>query len=688
VEEFFARLKEHKLVQWLLGYAAVAVALIPVLDIVAAQFGWPESLRRGITLAVIMGFFMVLVLAWYHGERGAQKMPRSEVLLLVGLVVITGVLMWRVAPSGHEGVSTVSVAKAAAPAPESTATPARMDIPAKSIAVLPFENLSTDKGNAYFADGMQDLILTKLADIGDLKVISRTSTMKYASHPDDLKTIAQQLGVATILEGSVQKAGDQVLINVQLIDAKTDSHLWAESYTRDLTNIFGVEGEVAGKVADALKARLSPGEAAAVASVPTKDPAAYDAYLRGEHYLDQMWAGDFAVVPKAVAAFREATDHDPQFALAWAQLALSQSMLSYASIDTSDATRQQALANAEHALALAPDLPQAHYALGYVYRFGFADLDKALAQFKIAQRGAPNSAEIVAAIAYVQGIQGDIPAEVGSLQRAADLNPRDPNLALALGWGLTSLRHYDQAATAYRRTLAIAPNDPEAYTAMARLLVLQHADVPAALAWLDKAPADLQAGAEILSARVELLLLQRDYKAAQQAVDTLRPGGRFVSPLSVLMLRATVSRVAGDNQAAQALYRQALDMATAAARAGLNEVALVGEAAIPIAQAGLGHRAEALQALENVRALARKMDGGALVDRLSLARAQVYVLLGDGDAAIAPLDKALALPLGNAVSVPLLKLDPSWDPLRNDPRFQALLKKYGSDAPTQDVSKQ
>jgi TolB-like protein/Flp pilus assembly protein TadD len=683
VEEFFARLKEHKLVQWLLGYAAVAVALIPVLDIVAAQFGWPESLRRGITLAVIMGFFVVLVLAWYHGERGAQKMPRSEVLLLVGLAMLTGVLMWRVAPSGHESIPLANTANAKPAAPS-----ARMDVSAKSIAVLPFENLSTDKGNAYFADGMQDLILTKLADIGDLKVISRTSTMKYASHPDDLKTIAQQLGVATILEGSVQKAGDQVLINVQLIDAKTDSHLWAESYTRDLTNIFGVEGEVAGKVADALKARLSPGEAAAVASVPTKDPAAYDAYLRGEHYLDQMWAGDFAVVPKAVAAFREATDHDPQFALAWAQLALSQSMLSYASIDTSDATRQQALANAEHALALAPDLPQAHYALGYVYRFGFADLDKALAQFKIALRGAPNSAEIVAAIAYIQGIQGDVPAEVGSLQRAADLNPRDPNLALALGWGLTSLRRYDQAATAYRRALAIAPNDPEAYTGMARLLVLQHADVPAALAWLDKAPADLQAGAEILSERVELLLLQRDYKAAQQAVDALRPGGRFVSPLNVLMLRAKVSRVAGDNQAAQALYRQALDMATAAARAGLNEVALVGEAYIPIAQAGLGHRVEALQALENVRALARKMDGGALVDRLLLARAQVYVLLGDGDAAIAPLDKALALPLGNAVSVPLLKLDPSWDPLRNDPRFQALLKKYGSDAPTQDVSKQ
>jgi TolB-like protein/Tfp pilus assembly protein PilF len=686
VEEFFARLKEHKLVQWLLGYAAVAVALIPVLDIVAAQFGWPESLRRGITLAVIMGFFMVLVLAWYHGERGAQKMPRSEVLLLVGLVVITGVLMWRVAPGGHEGVSTVSVAKAALAAPASAATSAHVDIPAKSIAVLPFENLSTDKGNAYFADGMQDLILTKLADIGDLKVISRTSTMKYASHPDDLKTIAKQLGVATVLEGSVQKAGNQVLINVQLIDAHTDGHIWADSYTRTLDNIFGVEGEVAGKVADALKAKLSPSEAAAVANVPTKNPAAYDAYLRGESYLDQMWAGDFTVVPKAVAAFREATDHDPQFALAWARLALSQGLLSYAGIDTSDATRQQALANAQHALALAPDLPEAHYALGYVYRFDFMDYDKALAQFQIAQRGSPNNAEVEAAIAYIEAMRGNESAALVGLQRDTTLNPRDPNLALAMGWALMDLRHYDQARVAFQRTLAIAPNDPEAYTALARSEVLQHGDVHAALAQLDKAPADLQSGSELLYTKVGLLLLQRDYKAAQQAVGTLQPGGRFITPLKVLMLRAEVSHLSGDLPRAKALYQQAV--ARAAAGGGGGETALLGAWSVPIAQLSLGHRAEALQVLDDARTKGTKLDLGSYLNTLSLVRAEVDVKLGDNDAAIAALDKALAAPTGRSVSVPLLKIDPRWDPIRNDPRFQALLKKYASDVPTQDAPTQ
>src|SRR6185312_15008700 len=298
------------------------------IDIVAAKFGWPDTVERLLIIAICVGFLVTLLLAWYHGDQGRQRASGTELLLVALVLAVGGGFLWKVAgaPTGH-GVTATSATPAAQGAPElaHTATAASNSapasavtaVPAKSVAVLPFENLSGDKDNAYFADGMQDLILTKLADIGDLKVISRTSTAKYESHPDNLKVIAQQLGVATILEGSVQKADDQVLINVQLIDAQTDNHLWADSYTRTLDNIFGVEGEVAGKVADALKAKLSPSETAAVANVPTKNPAAYDAYLRGESYLDQMWAGNFAVVPKAVAAFREATDHDPQFALAW-----------------------------------------------------------------------------------------------------------------------------------------------------------------------------------------------------------------------------------------------------------------------------------------------------------------------------------------------------------------------------------
>src|SRR6185437_12077903 len=275
--DFLSRLKQRKLVQWALVYVAFAFALLQGTDVVAHQFGWPDGLQRGITLVLLIGFVVALVLAWYRCERGAQKVSGTEIVILALLLAIGGGLLWRFESGAR---STRSPGTASSPDaaqrntgktnPDSIAgatssgLPVAIEqvvpIPAKSIAVLPFESLSGDKDNAYFADGMQDLILTKLADIGDLKVISRTSTAKYESHPDNLKDIAQQLGVATILEGSVQKAGNQVLINVQLIDAHSDNHLWAEAYTRTLDNIFGVEGEVAQKVADALQARLTQTE--------------------------------------------------------------------------------------------------------------------------------------------------------------------------------------------------------------------------------------------------------------------------------------------------------------------------------------------------------------------------------------------------------------------------------------------
>src|SRR5690348_16439579 len=239
---------------------------------------------------IALGFVVALVLAWYHGERGAQRVSGAELLLIALVLAIGGRLLWRFerAPNALAVAAQTRSPDAAQRNPG--ATPSAIPIaaiPAKCFAVLPFENLSEDKGNAYFADGMQDLILTKLADIGDLKVISRTSTAKYQSHPDNLKIIAQQLGVAAILEGSVQKAGNQVLINVQLINASSDSHVWAQSYQRTLDNIFGVEGEVAQKVADALKARLSPVESAQLATVPTTNRAAYDLFLRAEFFVNK-----------------------------------------------------------------------------------------------------------------------------------------------------------------------------------------------------------------------------------------------------------------------------------------------------------------------------------------------------------------------------------------------------------------
>src|SRR5690348_2076239 len=368
MNELIARLKQRKLVQWALAYIAFAFALIQVLDVVAQRFGWPDQIERLLILALAVGFVIALVLAWYHGERGAQKVSGTEIVILALLLAIGGGLLWR-----YERVTPNPNANVASSSPDAAqrnpgATPSAIPIaaiPAKSIAVLPFENLSGDKDNAYFADGMQDMILTKLADIGDLKVISRTSTAKYQSHPDNLKIIAQQLGVATVLEGSVQKAGDQVLINVQLIDAHTDSHIWADSYTRTLDNIFGVEGEVAQKIADALKAKLTSTEQQNVAAIPTQNAAAYDWYLKADYQAHKAFdAQDGAEFELAESYYRKAIALEPGFALARAQLAYWQMVSHWFVAPLSPDELAKIKATIDGPLAVAPDLPDAHLALG------------------------------------------------------------------------------------------------------------------------------------------------------------------------------------------------------------------------------------------------------------------------------------------------------------------------------------
>src|ERR1700759_2187387 len=278
MNEFFQRLKQRKLVQWAIAYVAAAFALLQGIDIVAQQFGWPEGVRRGITLALVIGFFVTLVIAWYHGERGAQRVSGTE-LLIIGLVLaVGGGFLWRFAAS-HPSDN-----KAAVVPNETRPSEPAIPIAEKSIAVLPFENLSSDKENAYFAEGIQDEILTRLSKIADLKVISRTSTQHYNSAPANLPEIAKQLGVAHILEGSVQKSGDAVRVNVQLIKAATDSHLWADTFDRKLIDIFSVESEVAKAIADQLRAKLTGREEQLIASKSTDNTEAYDAYLRGLAY--------------------------------------------------------------------------------------------------------------------------------------------------------------------------------------------------------------------------------------------------------------------------------------------------------------------------------------------------------------------------------------------------------------------
>jgi TolB-like protein len=341
-----------------IAYVVTAWVLLQLASIVLPGFGAPGWVLKALIVVFVILFPIALIMAWaleITPEGVRRTVPASAadarvvqdtraigrklntgiiVALVIAVLLLLGnQFFWHkrlrnVAPSARPAMAS-SPAAPAARAPETA--PA---IPTRSIAVLPFENLSGDKDNAYFAGGIQDLVLTKLADIGSLKVISRTSTEKYKSRPDNLKQVAAELGVATILEGSVQKQGDQVLINVQLIDAKTDSHIWAKAYTKTLTNVFGVEGEVAEAIATSLNAKLTPVQSKDLAAAPTTNRAAYDAFLRAEYLanrgsIDYGTGAGLSDLKAAIPLYREAVQADPGFALAWARLSYSESQLAW-----------------------------------------------------------------------------------------------------------------------------------------------------------------------------------------------------------------------------------------------------------------------------------------------------------------------------------------------------------------------
>ncbi len=358
VEEFFARLKEHKLVQWLLGYAAVAVALIPVLDIVAAQFGWPESLRRGITLVLIMGFFVVLVLAWYHGERGAQKMPRSEKLILVGLIVVSGVLLWRLAPPAQQAMAVDSSAANPVDAKAIAAKP-----PAKnSIAVMPFADLSVAQDQALFSAGMAEEILNALTRVKSLRVLGRSSSFQFQGKDIPPQIVGQQLGVAHVLTGSVRKQGNELRITVELVRTSDGVQQWSNQYDGNLADVFRLQDACARDVASELDITLSDAGARRLVDKVTDNSQAYAKFIEAQELVTKR-VGDS--LPRAIALLDEATGLDPRFARAWSTLAVAYAVLpQYRNADwqTSWLASDQA---AQHALALNPNDADAYAALSY-----------------------------------------------------------------------------------------------------------------------------------------------------------------------------------------------------------------------------------------------------------------------------------------------------------------------------------
>src|SRR5215831_15478535 len=562
---------------------------------------------------------------------------------------------------------------------------AQTPIPEKSIAVLPFENRSEEKANAYFVDGIQDEILTRLSKIADLRVISRTSTQHYKSAPESLSKIARQLGVAHVLEGSVQKSGDAVRVNVQLIKTADDTHLWADTFDRKLTDIFAVESDIAKAVADQLQAKLTGHEEQEIAAKPTDNPEAYDAYLLAREYFDRGLTYTSKSLPtraNALAAqkyLKEAVRLDPKFALGWA-------LLSYVdargymtqSLQPTAALCEEARQAAETALALQPNLGEAVWAKGSYYYNCLKDYDTAVRYFEQARQLLPNSSKIPELLAYVARRRGQWDRSETYFTEAERLDPRNVNLLTQHALTDIFLRRFPEALRKLDEVLDIMPDDQAVLVQKAAVLQaqgdLQHAS--ALLAPLQLAADDIDG---LVTQAYQATLEHRSTQMIARLREILAkpdPALGFYNGELRFWL-GWAQEVAGDQAAAQATWRQARTELEPFLKEQPENYTLIGDLAL--VNMGLGDKTAAMALSERAMA-ANPIEKDAMTGPVPIeVLARVASRLGEPDRAIAALQKLLSIPYAGALSgnVPLtpalLRLDPMFDPLRKDPRFEKLV---------------
>ncbi len=545
-----------------------------------------------------------------------------------------------------------------------------LPILAKSIAVLPFENLSEDKGNAYFVAGMQDEILTALAKIRDLKVISKTSTAKYQTRPDNLKAIAQELGVAAILEGSVQKLGDAVHITVQLIDGRNDAHLWADSYDRELKNVFGVEREVAEMVASKLKAELSPQDATELSRVPTTNAQAYDRYLKGDYVRNEFLAARVNSLKPAIDFYKEAITLDPQFALAYARLAEAEARSS-----VMEEHSPQLMADSQKHLAKALELDRnlidGHLVQALIYLRVNHDPVRALAEVEPLRVRAPNDPRLAVMVARCKGQMGDWETQLVELRRAIELDPRNPDYLGELAWAYYSVRRYAQAVETLRKVSELAPDDWVLRMNLSQSLIWSDklADARAEIEQSpdNKLPTFALSGKYDLLQRIEILF--RNYDAALALASKIPDIPNHLPTVSIAVGNIKkntdigfVHLYKGDSSSAAQAFTAARKELEEQRAAHVDDPDFYRDESL--IAAGLGQHTEAVEAARKATSLSKE-------DNYVVSLAQVYGHFGDADLAFETMNKLISSPTGGGeLCAAGLRHDPIWDPIRKDPRFE------------------
>jgi TolB-like protein/Flp pilus assembly protein TadD len=660
---FLEEVKRRKVYRVAAAYIIAAGGIIQLASAAFPAWELPNWSVRLVIVLLLMGFPIALILAWAYdltaqGVRAtpAPAVPGSHRRRNIVMLAATGVIIS--AAAGFFLLPRVSAHKCD-----------------KSIAVLPFQNLSDDKENAYFADGIQDDVLTNLSKIGDLKVISRTSVMPYRGKGSNVREIGKALGVGAILEGSVRRIGNRVRVNVQLINAETDEHMWAEDYDRDLTDVFAIQTDLAQQIVRELQAKLSPMEKEQIERKPTENGEAYLAFVQANNLSSAK--DSLEQLRQSEQLYQRAIDLDPNFALAIARYSQLESWIIH-DLERTPERREKARALAERSVQLQPDLPEAHLALGFSYYYGDNNYEAALRKFEIAQRGLPNESGVYLAIGAIQRRQGKWAESTANLEKAVNLNPKDTWPLQQLTFNYWMLRDFDKANNTIDRALALDPTALGPLEVKSKLAISEKGDFSVAeraLEVLNSTRMTDEQRLKATSARADVFFLERKYREGLRAAESLPddqianfPGGLW----SKYYYSGFARRALQDESGARAAFLKAKSAAEEQVKRTPDDAKLRMQLAKALAQ--LGEKEAALAEAQRASELQPESRDALEGPHITEDAAQVHAILGDNNRAIEILDGLLNRP--SYLTVHGLRVNPVWDPLRSDPRFQALIDRH------------